>query len=210
MHYLLPVVSPSSGLSTDRQKLLLGDDEIVFIWNVANKRRESTIEDPHRKWGQITSLFWLPVGGSEGHQERRLAIGTGRGLMIIYGRSHANVSPPSLPINDQPKSTQETMVELSAVRAFEPNDSVEAIAYDAKMSRLAITSHLGNIALYEVGKNGKKLWVSQFHRSSPMSGTTCEIWTASVGSDRPAIARSVSFYDAGRKLLIFVLETGEM
>ena len=37
------------------------------------------------------------------------------------------------------------------------------------------------------------------------------LWASNVESDGNAyIASSVRFYDAGRKLLIFVLETGEM
>jgi len=47
------------------------------------------------------------------------------------------------------------MVELSMTPVFEASDPVEAIEYDGYKSRLAVTSHHGRIAVYEVGKNGE-------------------------------------------------------
>lgn len=44
-----------------------------------------------------------------------------------------------------------------------------------------------------------------------MLGTMLLLWTYTVHADkRVAIARAVRFYDNHRKILIFVLETGEM
>ena len=87
------------------------------------------------------------------------------------------------------------MIELASNCVFETSDPVESIAFDAKKSVLAITSHHGRIALYEIGRNG------------PMM----ELW--SVKSDpgkKVSIPRSIQFYEGGKKILIFVLETGEM
>lgn len=47
------------------------------------------------------------------------------------------------------------MLELANTRAFEPSDPVESISFDPIHSRLAVSSHHGLIALYELGKHGK-------------------------------------------------------
>ncbi|KAF8870699.1 hypothetical protein CPB84DRAFT_1906419 [Gymnopilus junonius] len=78
-------------------------------------------------------------------------------------------------------------VELASNRVFEASDPVESIAFDTKTSRLAITSHHGHIAMYNIGRNG----------------TMTESWSARSDENK-------KFYDGGRKILIFVLETGEM
>jgi hypothetical protein len=46
------------------------------------------------------------------------------------------------------------MVELASNRVFDASDPVESIAFEAKKSVLAITSHHGRIALYEIGNDG--------------------------------------------------------
>ena len=52
------------------------------------------------------------------------------------------------------------MIELASNCVFEASDPVESIAFDTKKSALAITSHHGRIALYEIGRNGPmmELW----------------------------------------------------
>jgi hypothetical protein len=47
------------------------------------------------------------------------------------------------------------MVELASNRVFYASDPVESIAFDAKKSLLAITSHHGRIAIYDIGRNGE-------------------------------------------------------
>lgn len=47
------------------------------------------------------------------------------------------------------------MVEIATTRVFSSSDPVEAVDYDAQTSRLAISSHHGNVTLYEVGRNGE-------------------------------------------------------
>jgi len=44
---------------------------------------------------------------------------------------------------------------LTNIRAAPASDSIEALAYDHGHSRLAMTSHYGEIKLYEVEKNGE-------------------------------------------------------
>ena len=47
------------------------------------------------------------------------------------------------------------MVKIASSRAFEVSDPIEAMAYDAVKCRLAVTSHHGQIALYDIGRNGQ-------------------------------------------------------
>ena len=47
------------------------------------------------------------------------------------------------------------MVELASSHAFEASDPIEAMAYNADKCRLAVTSHHGQIALYDIGRNGQ-------------------------------------------------------
>ena len=47
------------------------------------------------------------------------------------------------------------MVELASSRAFEASDPIKAMAYDADKCHLAVTSHHGRIALYDIGRNGQ-------------------------------------------------------
>jgi hypothetical protein len=53
-----------------------------------------------------------------------------------------------------------------------------------------------------------------YYKKSPYSliaGTMMLLWTSTVHADkRVAIPRAIRFYDNQRKILIFVLETGEM
>ena len=87
------------------------------------------------------------------------------------------------------------MVELASNRVFEASDPVESIAFDTKKSLLAITSHHGRIALYDTGRNG----------------TMMELWSVRSNPEKKvSIPRSIQFYEGGKKVLIFILETGEM
>jgi hypothetical protein len=88
-----------------------------------------------------------------------------------------------------------SMVQLASNRVFDASDPVESIAFDAKKSVIAITSHHGRIALYEIGRNG----------------TMTELWSVKGDPEKKvAIPRSIQFYEGGKKILIFILETGEM
>ena len=88
-----------------------------------------------------------------------------------------------------------SMVELVSNRVFEASDPVESIAFNAKSSILATTSHHGHIALYDIGR----------------TGTVMELWLVKGDLEKKvSIPCSIQFYDGGKKILIFVLETGEM
>jgi len=156
-----------------------GDDETVHVWEVTTKKSLHVLEDPGRRWGQITCLTWLDSWGAD--DLKPIAFGTGRGLIVIYRSSRID-----------PKAS---MVELASNRVFEASDPVESIAFDAKKSLLAITSHHGRIALYDISK----------------AGTIMELWSVRSDSDiKTSIPRSIQFYEGGKKVLIFFLETGEM
>ena len=47
------------------------------------------------------------------------------------------------------------MVELASSRAFKASNPIEAMAYDADKCHLAVTSHHGQIVLYDIGRNGQ-------------------------------------------------------
>lgn len=114
---------------------------------------------------------------------------------------------------DPNHAIQTAMVELESVRAFQPSDPVESIDYDTNASRLAVGSQHGNVSIYEVGKHGVEISISFLKCFNSISniGTMLRLWTVSVGLDHsPVIARSLAFSDFGGKILIFVLETGEM
>ena len=87
-----------------------------------------------------------------------------------------------------------SMVELVSNRVFEASDPVESIAFNAKSSILATTSHHGHIALYDIGR----------------TGTMMELWSVKGDPEKVSIPCAIQFYDGGKKILIFVLETGEM
>jgi hypothetical protein len=164
---------------TGWNELVTGDDETVRVWEVSTQKSLQILEDPGRRWGQITCLTWLDNWATD--DLNRIAFGTGRGLMVIYRRSRID-----------PKAS---MVELASNRVFEASDPVESMAFDAKKSLLAITSHHGRIALYDIGK----------------TGTMMELWSVRSDSEKKvSIPRSIQFYEGGKKILIFILETGEM
>ncbi|KAF8817372.1 WD40 repeat-like protein, partial [Phlegmacium glaucopus] len=87
------------------------------------------------------------------------------------------------------------MLELASTRAFEPSDPVEAIAFDSTQSRLVVSSHHGHITLYELGEHG----------------TMIMLWRNTVNADKKvSITHAIKFYEDYEKILIFVLEAGEM
>lgn len=129
-----PFPKPKKGWN----ELVTGDDETVRVWEVSTKKSLQILEDPGRRWGQITCLTWLD--NWEADDLNPIAFGTGRGLMVIFRWSRIE--------------SKTLMVELASNRVFEASDPVESIAFDAKKSLLAITSHHGRIALYDIGKTG--------------------------------------------------------
>jgi WD40 repeat protein len=67
-----------------------GDDETVRIWEISTKKCLHVLEDPGRRWGQITSLTWLDNWGND--DLKPIAFGTGRGLIVIYRCPRIDVS----------------------------------------------------------------------------------------------------------------------
>jgi len=105
------------------------------------------------------------------------------------------------------------MVELSTSRVFDVSDPVEALEYDPEQCRLIVSSQHGNYAMYEVGRNGRffLFLLLSVLPNLHYSGTMVRLWQAAVDCDKFAyIAKSMRFYESGRKVLIFVLESGEM
>jgi len=176
-----------------QSKLLAGDDETVRIWEISTKKCLQILEDPGRRWGQITCLTWL--GNLRDDDLKPIAFGTGRGLIVVYRRPRIDVSVAEILLDFLLIFSKALMVELASNRVFDGSDPVESIAFDAKKSLLAVTSHHGRITLYDIGKNG----------------TMMELWSAKSDPEKKvSIPRSIQFYEGGKKILIFILETGEM
>lgn len=93
--------------------------------------------------------------------------------------------------------------------AFEFNDAVEAMAYDRINSKLAVTSHSGEVAVYSVDKRkqntpgGHELKLNDYR-----AVILTLLWTKST---KEVIPRAVFFHGpANLLLLILCLETGDV
>ena len=69
---------------------MAGDDQTVRVWEISTKKCLHVLEDPGRRWGQITCLTWLGNWGND--DLKPIAFGTGRGLMVIYRCLRIDVS----------------------------------------------------------------------------------------------------------------------
>lgn len=136
--------------NTDR--LCLGDDEKLRLWDLTRKQVHQVIEDDLGRWGQITCAQWL-AGVSEFGDT--LCFGTGRGLLLIYQRTKEAVCRhASIYFKTVFTSKQDTFKELSSTAVLPFNEPVEAIDYDKNKRRLVLSSHTGKIKLFHVEKNG--------------------------------------------------------
>jgi hypothetical protein len=79
-------------------------------------------------------------------------------------------------------------VEISCTRVFTPGDSVESFCFDPVHHRLIVTSHFGQIKMYEVN-----------------AGMLIELWTEEMTD---AIPRVALFADKGNNVIVYGLETG--
>jgi hypothetical protein len=53
--------------------------------------------------------------------------------------------------------------------------------------------------------------INKLHKVTSKLGTMMKLWTNTVQADKKvSIARAIEFYEDYKKILIFVLETGEM
>lgn len=59
-----------------------GDDEVVRIWVLKTKKCRQVLQDHGGRWGQITSLKWIPT--DTGVAGGTLCFGTGRGILLVY------------------------------------------------------------------------------------------------------------------------------
>lgn len=112
---------------------LLGDDEKVFIWSLDTKEIIHTLADCNQRWGQVTVLHWCELD-----QTSYLFIGTGRGKILIYA------------VGGNGK-----FQEVTCMQAFDRGVPVEAACYSAEQRKLAVTSHSGELTVYDMSKEGK-------------------------------------------------------
>jgi hypothetical protein len=116
-------------------------------------RKIQMIHDNGGKWGQITCIKWL--ASEAGVTGETLCFGTGRGMVSVYCQSRFGVSIPLISFNGGTDEGQGKFLELSNTRAFAISDSVEALAFDPTRSRLATSSHYGQVQVYCLEKNGE-------------------------------------------------------
>jgi len=69
----------------------LGDDEKVFVWDIATRKRKHLLEDSGRRWGQVTCISWLANESRQDNKQAVLVFGTARGLVVLYRQSRTEV-----------------------------------------------------------------------------------------------------------------------
>lgn len=79
-------------------------------------------------------------------------------------------------------------MEISCTRVFTPGDSVESFCFDPVHHRLVVTSHFGQIKMYEVN-----------------AGVMTDLWTEEMDD---AIPRVTLFVEKGSSVIVYGLETG--
>lgn len=79
-------------------------------------------------------------------------------------------------------------MEISCTSVFSPGDSVEDFCFDSVHHRLVVTSHFGQIKMYEV-----------------KAGMLIDLWTEDMND---AIPRATLFMDKGNSIMVYGLETG--
>ena len=81
-------------------------------------------------------------------------------------------------------------MEISCTPVFTPGDSVESFCFDSVHYRLIVTSHFGQIKMYEVN-----------------AGMLVDLWTEDMSD---AIPRATLFMDKGNSVMVYGLETGKV
>ena len=80
-------------------------------------------------------------------------------------------------------------MEISCTPVFTSGDSVESFSFDSVHNRLIVTSHFGQIKMYEVN-----------------AGMLIDLWTEEMCD---AIPRGTVFMDRGNTVMVYGLETGK-
>ena len=128
------------------------------------------LADRNHRWGQITSLkFILDTAASDW-----MCFGTGRGRLLVYRR---------------PRKQGAVFMEILCTPVFTSGDSVESFSFDSVHNRLIVTSHFGQIKMYEVN-----------------AGMLIDLWTEEMCD---AIPRGTVFMDRGNTVMVYGLETGK-
>ena len=78
--------------------------------------------------------------------------------------------------------------EMSSTRVFTPGNSVESFCFDPVHHRLIVTSHYGQIKMFEVNNS-----------------MLVDLWTEEMND---AIPRAMLFVDKGNSMIVYGLETG--
>ncbi|KAF8809139.1 hypothetical protein BYT27DRAFT_7095207, partial [Phlegmacium glaucopus] len=140
-----------------------GDHEVVHVWDINYFQSIQTIMDWNCRWGQITCLKFI----SPNIVLDWICFGTGRGLFLVYCHLRKSVSGLSV---------------------FPPGNSVEGFYFDPVHYCLIVTSHFGQIKMYEVN-----------------AGMLVDLW---IEETNDAIPCAVLFVDKGNSVIVYGLETG--
>ncbi|KAF8518163.1 WD40-repeat-containing domain protein [Hysterangium stoloniferum] len=150
-----------------------GDDEEVRIWDLKTHTLFQMLANNNQHWGQITTINFINRDATPSGIEW-LCFGTGCGQFLVYRHNR--------------KASDFT--EYIHQKIFPLNDSIESFAFDPSAQRLAITSHYGQLKVFQVDHaHLTKLW----------EDTLPDV-----------IPQAVSFADEGTSVIVYVMETGMM
>ncbi|KAF8516552.1 WD40-repeat-containing domain protein [Hysterangium stoloniferum] len=143
-----------------------GDDKEVRIWDLKTHTLFQTLVNNNQHWGQITTINFINQDATPSGIEW-LCFGTGCGQVLVYHHNHK--------ASDFTKYIHQEIFPL--------NDSIESFAFDPSAQCLAITSHYGQLKVFQVDHaHLTKLWEDTLPDVSP---------------------RAVSFTDEGTSVIVY-------
>ncbi|KAF9524105.1 WD40-repeat-containing domain protein [Crepidotus variabilis] len=160
-----------------------GDDKQVRLWDLSTNLNFQTLFETHDWWGQITRLEFTESGGTDW-----LWIGTGRGRIAIFRRSQTS-----------------SFVEVVDRQVFGVGDSVEHFSVDPSTSRLAATSHFGNIGIYQLKRALlEMIWEKTVEKAIPRAIVTRDAETSNLVHSKtlPTVIGSVAICPSKKFVLM--------
>ncbi|KAF8512356.1 WD40-repeat-containing domain protein [Hysterangium stoloniferum] len=148
-----------------------GDDEEVRIWDLKTHTLFQMLVNNNQYWGQITTINFINQDATPPGIEWLCFI-TGCGQFLVYCHNRK--------ASDFTKYIHQENLSL--------NDSIESFAFDPSAQHLAITSHYGQLKVFQV---------DHAHLT--------KLWEDSLPD---VIPRAVSFPDEGTSVIVYVMETG--
>ena len=75
---------------------MVGDDEVVRIWDIEGRHMHQELRDREDRWGQVTCFNWLLEGITDRGNGNIVAFGTGRGIVLVYQKAKDRVRTTTL------------------------------------------------------------------------------------------------------------------